>query len=307
MWRIFRFLSRFGNLILVLFLELIALMIIVTVNKPQREISQGVFSEVSGSLSKTQASIGGYFNLGEENEKLQDQNARLEQEILQLRDSLHTYRYRRPTNVNFLASAKKDTLPHDSTKVDSFIRLDLPDHLFPVSGYEFIPCQALNNSVHLNYNYITLNKGTRNGVVVDMGVISPDGIAGQVVGVSANFSLVLSVLSKKFRTSARLLGDKNMGVISWEGGDPRFATLEFIPQTSSIRYGDTVETTGFSTVFPPGYLIGTVENFDEKEQNGFYNVTVRLATNFRALDNLFLVRHRFKTEIDFLDSLKSTE
>ena len=305
MWRIFRFLSRFGNLILVLFLELVAILIVVTVNKPQREISQGIFSEFSGALSETQASIGGYFNLGTENKKLLSQNARLEQEILQLRDSLHAYRYRRPKNFNFLTTP--DSVGIDSTLADSVVRYELPDSLLPVSGYEFVPCRAINNSVNLNYNYITLNKGSRNGVEVDMGVISPDGVAGQIIGVSTNYALALSVLNKKFRTSARLLGNNNMGVISWQGNDPGYTTLEFIPQTSTIHVGDTVESTGFSTVFPPNYIIGTVAEFDAKEQNGFYNVRVKLATNFRALDNLFLVRHRYKTEIDILDSLKSTE
>jgi rod shape-determining protein MreC len=310
MWRIIQFLSRFGNLILFLFLELIALLIIVTVNKPQREISQGVFAEFSGTLNKVQSSISGYFNLGTENERLMEQNARLEQQILQLRDSIHAYRYRHPNDLDFLTlpdSLLQDSLYLDSLRRDSTVEVLLPDHLLPVAGYDFLPARAINNSVALNYNYITLDKGSRNGVEMDMGVISPDGIAGQVVGVSRNFSLVMSVLNKKFRTSARLVNNNNMGVLSWDGSDPGAAKLEFIPRTSEIARGDTVETTGFSTVFPPYYMVGTVEAFDTRDQDGFYNITVRLATDFRAVDNLFLVRHTYKAEIDSLENQKATQ
>lgn len=323
MWRIIRFLGRFGNLILVLFLELLALLIVVTVNKPQREISQGVFSEFSGTFSKVQSSVSGYFNLSTENEKLMDQNARLEQEILSLRDSLHTYRYRLLPGLDFLSRKDSATLAAlgvdpkllspelvpDTTADgrDTLIEIHLPANQLPVGGYGFLPTRAINNTVHLNYNYITLDKGSRHGVEMDMGVISPDGIAGQVVGVSKNFSLVMSILNKKFRSSARLLGNNNMGVLSWDGGNPRLAKLEFIPQTSTISKGDTVETTGFSTVFPPNYIVGKVADFNTEDQDGFYNITVELAADFRTLDNLFLVQHAYKKEIDELESEKATQ
>ncbi|MEM1000391.1 MAG: rod shape-determining protein MreC [Bacteroidota bacterium] len=310
MWRIIQFLSRFGNLILFLFLELVAFLIITTVNQPQREISQGVFAEFSGSLNQVQSSISGYFNLSSENSRLMEQNARLEQQVLQLRDSIQAYRFRRPTDLDFVTlpdSLLNDSLYLDSLRRTSTVEVPLPDSLLPVSGYQFLAARAINNSVALNYNYITLDRGRRNGVQMDMGVISPTGIAGQVVGVSANFSLVMSVLNKKFRTSARLLGNNNMGVLSWDGDAPGLAKLEFIPQTSEIAQGDTVETTGFSTVFPPYYMVGTVDSFDTRDQDGFYNITVRLATNFRALDNLFLVRHIYKEEIDSLESKKATQ
>lgn len=323
MWRIIRFLGRFGNLILVLFLELVALLIVITVNKPQREISQGVFSEFSGTFSKVQSSVSGYFNLDTENEKLMEQNARLEQDILSLRDSLHAYRYRLLPGIEFLSKRDSATLAAlgvdpklltpemvpDTTADgrDTLVEIRIPVDQLPVGGYGFLPARAINNSVNLNYNYITLDKGSRNGVEMDMGVISPEGVAGQVVGVSQNFSLVMSVLNKKFRSSVRLSGNSNMGVLSWDGDDAGLAKLEFIPQTSTIRKGDTVETTGFSTVFPPNYMVGTVAEFNKEDQDGFYNITVELSANFRTLDNLFLVRHAYKKEIDELESEKATQ
>jgi rod shape-determining protein MreC len=251
------------------------------------------------------------------------QNARLEQEILLLHDSLHAYRFRHISGLEFLSKRDSATLAAlgvdprllstafiaDTTADgrDTIIVARLPVEILPVGGYGFLPARAINNTVHLNYNYITLDKGSSNGVEMDMGVISPDGVAGQVVGVSKNFSLVMSVLNKKFRTSARLLGNNNMGVLGWEGDKAGVAKLEFIPQTSTMHIGDTVETTGFSTVFPPNYMVGTVADFDKKAGDGFYTITVKLATDFRGLDNLFLVRHAYKNEIDELESEKATQ
>lgn len=305
MWRIIRFLSRFGNLILFLFLELVALLIIVNVNKPHREISQGFLTEISGAFSEVQASIGGYFNLGAENDKLMAQNARLEAQLITLRDSLNSYRFRRVPDLDFLMLP--DSVRKDSVAMDSIVKVLLPDSLLPVGGYQFVPCRAVNNSVHLNYNYITLNKGRNQGVEPDMGLISPQGIAGQVIGVSANYALALSVLNKKFRMSAQLLHNKNVGTLTWEGESADYAHLNFIPQTSRIRVGDTVVTSGYSTVFPPNYFVGTVADYNAETQDGFFEVRVQLATDFRSLDNLFLVRHQYKAEIDSLEAKKATE
>jgi rod shape-determining protein MreC len=305
MWRIFRFLGRFGNFILFLALEVAALLVTITVNKPQREISQGMFLEISGGLAEVQSSISGYFNLRSENEKLLDRLGSQEILIETLKDSLDVVLYRRPRNLNYMVVP--DSIASDSCALLDFEALELPAGLMPVSSYKFIPAMAVNNSVDQNYNYITLNKGSRHGIIKDMGVISPDGIAGQVVGVSQNYSLALSLLNKKFRTGAKILHISNVGTLGWEGGNPTIARLDFIPQTSQIHIGDTVVTSGYSTVFPRDYMIGTVKEFNMETQDGFFQIKVKLATNFRGLNNLFLVKHNYQQEIDSLEKLKPNE
>ncbi len=305
MWRILRFLGRFGNFLLFLFLELVALLVIITVNKPQHEISQGLLLEVSGSLAETKASVFGYFYLQSENEKLKSRGAELQSHILLLQDSLNAVFHRIPKNLNYLVVA--DSIAKDSCAMQELTRLELPDSLMPVSSYQFIPAVAVNNSVDLNYNYITLNKGRNHGVTVDMGIISPEGIAGQVVEVSANYALALSVLNKKFRTGAKLLRNSNVGTMRWEGKDASYAWLDFIPQTSIIEIGDTVVTSGYSTVFPGNYMIGTVLNFNTDSQDGFFQIRVKLSTNFRGLNNVYLVQHSHRAEIDSLEQNKPTQ
>ena len=299
MWRIIQFLGRFGNIILFLFLELVALLIIVTVNKPHREISQGILLESSASLSSFQASIGGYFNLASENAKLQAQDSILMTELQSARDSLKTYMFRRPTDLDFIHLP--DSIRNDSTfDRTKPIPLNLPDSLFPVQGFRFMPCRTINNSTRNNYNYITIDRGRRHGVQEGMGIISPDGVAGQITQVSRNYSLAQSVLNKKFNLSSKLLRNKNIGTITWDGVNPDYATLKYIPQTSVIAVGDTVVTSGYSFTFPPNYFIGTVSAYDAETEDGFFNIKVELATNFRALDNMFVVQHEHKAEIDSL-------
>lgn len=302
MWRIVRFLGRFGNLLLFLLLESVALAVIVNVNKPHREISQDALLEMSGGVSEAQESISSYFNLATENELLMARTADLQAQLIQLRDSLDVILHRKPDSLHYVAV--EDSVKKDSAAYAKWIALELPDSLMPVSGYKFIPARAVNNSVNKNYNYITLNKGTNHGVTMDMGVISPEGIAGQIVSVSANYSLALSVLNKKFRSGARLLNNPDVGTLVWEGNDANHVLLEFIPQTSKIHIGDTVVTSGYSTVFPRNYMIGTVENYDMRAQDGFFSINVKLSTNFRALHNVFLVRHEYKMEIDSLEMQK---
>ena len=302
MWRIFQFLGKFGNVILFLFLELIALLIVISVNKPHREISQGVFLEMSGSLSKFQAGIGSYFSLASENERLMKQDSMLLSELQEVRDSLRMYQYRRPTAADFLMLP--DSLKNDSAYLDTLrFPVEIPDTLFPARGYVFLPCKVINNTVSRNYNYITIDKGHRHGIQEGMGLISPQGVAGQVVDVSQNYALAQSVLNKKFNLSAKIKGNKNIGNVVWQGVEPEYATLEFIPQTSIIHIGDSVITSGYSTIFPPDYMVGTVDAFNAEQQDGFFTVKVKLSTNFRGLDNMFVVTHEQKAEIDSLESM----
>ncbi len=277
-------------------------MVIVNVNKQQREISQGMLLEMSGGMAEMQQSVGSYFNLRTENELLMVRTAELQTQLQLLRDSLDVVLHRKPDSLHY--TVVDDTIRNDSAAYENWFKLELPDSLMPVSSYKFIPAQAVNNSVNKSYNYITLNKGYNHGIEMDMGVISPEGIAGQIVSVSANYSLALSVLNKKFRTGAKLLNNPDVGTLVWEGGDAEHVRLDFIPQTSVIHKGDTVVTSGYSTVFPRSYVIGTVEDYDMRAQDGFFTIKVKLSANFRGLHNLFLVRHQYKQEIDSLELIK---
>lgn len=281
MWRIIQTLSRFGNAILFVVLQLSALLLIINLNNTHKRISQSFFLKVSASVSSLNTQITNYFSLGRENDKLMEENILLREQLLAMQNEVTLYKNRVPYQPGFI---------------------HLPDSMLPLQGFEFIPALAINNSTNRNYNYITLNKGTKHGVGKDMGLVSPDGICGRIIESSENYSLAISVLNKKFSVSSRMMHNQNIGPLTWDGRDPDFAWLEDIPLTSAIIIGDTVVTSGYSTLFPAGIQVGFVESYDNNVQVGFYRVRVKLATNFRGLRNLYVVRHGHQAEIAGLEA-----
>ena len=282
MWRILEFITRYGNFLLFVLLEVVALWLVINLNPRQKNVFEGISLEVTGYFHKRYASITGYFDLANENRKLTVQNEMLGQELDRSRQMLMSYKYRVPYDKEFLAI-------HDSL---------LPDYEF-----DFIPCRAINHTYDRNYNYLTLNRGRRHGIHMGMGIISPEGVVGVVIGVSQNYSRALSLLNKNTRISARQLNKNNVGAVTWNGGNPRAANLEFIPQTATLKLGDTIVTSGYSTVFPEKFIIGFIESFDKNNHDGFYNIKIELAANFLGLDNLYIVQHLHQTEIDSLENL----
>lgn len=280
MGRIIEFLRRFGNVGLFLLLQFIAFLLIVNRNDHQKKVFKSVTLSVSSSLYQVRSGITQYFYLNEQNDLLQGENNDLKREVIQLRNELHAYKFKSPLAPTFTT---------------------LPDSLFPADAYDFIACRSIKSSINSNYNYVTLNKGAMHGVTEGMGLLSPQGVAGRVIVVSKHYSLAISVLNKKFKLSAKLLKNNNVGSLSWNGEDPTVGILDFIPETATVTEGDQVVTSGYSTIFPENFVVGRVESYDNNNKDGFHTIRVKLATNFRALGNLYLVRQRYESEIDSLE------
>ncbi|MCS7085045.1 MAG: rod shape-determining protein MreC [Bacteroidia bacterium] len=234
---------------------------------------------VGGYLHAKHSAIVNYLNLGEENRKLQAENIALRRKAITLETQLNAYKYRAPYSANFSV---------------------LPDSAFPISRYVFIPCRAIENSVLHHYNHIVLNVGRRHGVEPQMGVISAEGVVGVVTAVSENYSLGMSLLNKNLKLSAQIHGKKVRGLFQWDGASPRFGSLHYIPLHYKVEIGDTVSTSQYSTIFPEGMIIGVVSHVNSRESDGFYDIGVRLNTDFHALDYLYVVKHAQKHEIDSL-------
>jgi rod shape-determining protein MreC len=128
-----------------------------------------------------------------------------------------------------------------------------------------------------------------------MAVTTGSGIAGKVVGVSENFSVAMSLLNLDFKVSTRLKSNGYFGSLSWDGRDYRYAVLSEIPQHVSVNIGDTIETTGYSAIFPEGVMVGIVSDF-EKSGGDFYKIRVSLATDFKKLHFVNVIGNMKKTE-----------
>jgi len=161
--------------------------------------------------------------------------------------------------------------------------------------YVYTTAEVIGNSTNKQKNFFTLNKGKNQGIKVEMAVISGEGVAGVIVGCSENFSVAMSLLNQDFKLSARIKSNGYFGSLSWDGRDYRHAVLSEIPQHISVNIGDTIETTGYSSIFPEGILVGTVSDF-EKPGGDFYKINILLVTDFKKLHFVDIIGNMKKTE-----------
>lgn len=162
--------------------------------------------------------------------------------------------------------------------------------------YSYVPAKVINNSVNKRRNYITLNRGKRQGIAKGMGVICPQGYVGIIKDVSEHFSTVQSFLHRSSTTSAKLSRTNYVGVLEWVPGSVEHAVLKDIPGHVSLHEGDTVTTTGYSAVFPEDIMLGVIDNFKLNQSTNFYDISVKLSTDYRNLDYVYVVNNLMKLE-----------
>lgn len=264
MRNLLNFLIRFNNLIIFLILEGFAFYLLATGNTYQntrtlnfvRGITQGLEAKISGTRY--------YLNLRETNKGVEEENIALK---------------------NRLESLVKRDKPVSFSVADSIHR----------QQYTHTSAEVVENSVNKQKNFFTINKGKNQGIKPDMAVTAINGVAGVIVGCSDNFSVAMSLLNLDFRLSARIKSSGYFGSLSWDGRDYRHARLGEIPQHIQVSIGDTIETTGYSAIFPEGLTVGTISDFG-KRGGDFYQITVELVTDFKKLHFVDIVGNLEKAE-----------
>lgn len=216
-----------------------------------------------------------YLALRDENQKLAAENAKLKNI---LRSSAYEF-------INLVKYERNDTLYKQK--------------------YSYIAAKVINNSTNMRSNYITLNVGKAQGIVHDMSIINTEGIVGVIKDVSENYCSALSVLHKDIKINCKLKRDGSYGPLNWEKDDDyTTATLTDIPIHAKFKEGDTIVTSALSSIFPEGIMVGTVSHFERKSGDAFFTLKINLATQFRKLNHVYVVKNFFKVEQDSLE-LKS--
>lgn len=167
--------------------------------------------------------------------------------------------------------------------------------------YTYTVAGVVNNSVSKRNNFLTLDKGSVNGIKPDMGVICAGGVVGVVKDVSEHYSTVQSILHSKTKASVRLKSGF-YGPLTWDGVNQQIATLGDIPANVKVVKGDTVITTSFSTLYPEGVMVGRVEKVEASTAGDVLKITVRLSTNFSNLSYVYIVNNKFKIEQQNLEA-----
>jgi rod shape-determining protein MreC len=173
--------------------------------------------------------------------------------------------------------------------------------------YRFLPAQVINSTVHKAKNYLTLDKGTLDGVDRNMGVVGANGIIGVVREASPHFASVISVLNEDHMASAQLKNTKHFGLLRWNTGDPHTVSLADIDKHVLVQSGDTVVTRGSEGVYPPGIQIGVVESVTADQSIPFHVITVRLSEDLTRSDHVQVVTDLMKAERDSLEATAPQE
>lgn len=270
MRNLLNFLKKFGNIFLFVLLEAIAIYLLASrPNYHSIKLSKAL-NATTAFLNEKVNRAADYFTLIEINKQLLNEN-------IELRNAMQRI-YR-------------------SSEISTF---SVTDSVYR-QQYMYILARAVNNSVNKQKNYITLNKGTLNGARKDMAVTGPDGIVGIIIEAGKNYSIAMSALNLDFRLSARLSKNGYFGSLTWDGSDINCLNLNEIPHHVSVSEGDTVETTGYSAVFPEGIMVGTISEFGVSGGD-FYNIKVKLATQFKKLNNVYVIVNLKKEEQKEIES-----
>ena len=174
--------------------------------------------------------------------------------------------------------------------------------LFQDKNFNYIAAKIINNSVKKRNNFITLNKGSKNGIKEGMGVVSNQGAIGIVHSVSENYALVMSLLHHKSAIGIFLKKNSHTGILTWEGFDYRTATISDLPTHIPLYVGDTIITNSYSNIYPEGVTIGTIVDF-EKNQDGFYTINVNLFEDFNNLRYVYVIHSKESREQELLEKI----
>ncbi len=265
MKKLFQLLWRNNFTILFLFLWTISIYLVVANNRFQQVYVFNSANTMVASIMEMVNYFADYLHLKETNESLAKENAELKSKLAS----------------NYYSLSITDSTVKDSAYIQQ---------------YTYTTARVVNSSVNRRNNYLTLDKGRIHGIQPDMGVISSDGVVGIVKDVSDHYCTVMSLLHKNSKVSARFLGTNYFGSVVWEGDNSRRAELLEIPKHVRFKKGDTLVTTVFSTVFPEGVRVGTVSGFELKSEANFYQIDLKLSTDFAKLSHVYIVKNLLKAE-----------
>ncbi len=251
-------------LVLFVILEIVSLLFLSRTYSYHGSVTYSATSDVSGNFFSVYSSITDYLYLKKENDLLAEENVTLKNKL----------------NSSFLVT---DT---------QFVYRD--------SLFQYIPVKVVSNSVSKRNNFIMVNKGRNHGVKKEMGVVSPTGIVGVVIGVSKNYSIIMSMLNQNMRISGRIKNSGQLVNVIWDNIDYMFGTVIDIPSHIRLLPGDTIITSGNSLIFSEGINIGTIESHELDSNKKLSTATLRYSNDFTGLNHIYIIDNLMRMEQDSL-------
>ena len=248
-----------------LLLEMVSVGLVVQNNSYQKSSFLNSTNFIASNVLFSYSKVSGYFGLKRTNLILAEENARL-----------------RSQSVLSFAKYQNNHLVYRDTIYKQ--------------QYSFLNASVINNSINKRNNYLTLNKGSDHGIKMEMGVISSNGIIGVVKEVSPNFCAVLSILHQEFRVSSKLKNQGYFGSLTWDGIDYTIGNLNDIPNHVKVVEGDTIVTSGYSSIFPDGIIIGFVKSIAKQPGDPYYTIQVQFSDDIKKVSQVYVINNLFKEE-----------
>lgn len=262
MYQLLQFLIRQRGFFLFIVLELISIGAVFTYNNYQHAFYFNTSNSFAANLLSQVEKIKTYHNLLEVNEVLSQENARLQNELFQLRNKQNA-----PSELPYFAS-------------QAVLR-----------QYQLSAAKIIVQSTHASQNYLTIDKGIRDGIRPGMAVISSTGIVGKVISCTENLSLVISVLNTINSVSGKIKKNGELGFVKWSGWQPEVVDFMDVSKYKKVSKGDTIVTSDYNSVFPRDIPIGVVAKLGIKDDGNFHDIKVLLFTKFNTLQYVYVVKN----------------
>lgn len=260
------FLARHNHWLLFILLEVLSFVLLFHYNSYQGSVWFSSANAVSGKVFEWNASVTQYFSLVDVNKTLTERNIYLERQVEQLTEQL-------------------EKAGRDSTEIERMQTSVLKD-------CNTIPAKVVSCSLNKLNNFITIDKGYADGVRKDMGVVCGTGVVGIVYLVSEHYSVLIPVLSSVSNISCTIRSRGYFGYLHWKGGSPEEAYIDDIPRHARFKLGDVIVTSGYSSVFPPGIVVGKIKHVYNSANGLSYRLKITLSTDFGRLRDVCVINDK---------------
>jgi rod shape-determining protein MreC len=275
MIQLFQFLARQRVILLFLLLELVNVWAVFKYNAYQHTLYFNTTNQWAASILSTTQEVKTYHQLRIVNGTLARENAQLRTELLRLKSQQQPL-----------------------TKLPYYVSEAM------LNRYQAVASKVIDQSTSMSQNYLTLDKGRKDGIQPGMAVISSTGVVGKVMSCTDNLSLVVSVLHTSNSVSAKLKRSGELGYIKWPGFQSEVADMMDVSKYKKVVKGDTVVTSDYNAVFPPNIPIGIVAKVGLEKDDTFHDIKVMLFTQFATLQYVYVIKNRLAGQQAQLETTK---
>ena len=265
MRKLIQFLYQNNHWFLFILLEVTSFILIFNFNSYQHSVYFTSANSVVGQVYEWKSTVTSYFHLKSINEDLLDRNMELERKLSGLEELL-----REEESENTENRILKNTV---------------------LENYKLYSAHVVQNSLNRADNFITINKGSNDGIRPEMGVVTGNGVVGIVYKTSPHYAWVMSILNSKSNISCKIAGSNYFGNLVWEFGDASYAYLRDLPRHATFSLGDTIITSGYSSIFPEGVLVGTIDDMSDIDDGLSFYLKIKLSVDFGKLDGVRVVEN----------------